>query len=100
MRFSIRDLLWLMVVAAIGVCWWIDHREQTTKNYRTEMIRWRFRAESLKAYVEKSSEKVTFLKNNFGTQEVTVEGPSGYSTSGMPDPNQDTTRGRAHLTAD
>jgi hypothetical protein len=24
MRFSIRDLLWLVVVAALAVSWWID----------------------------------------------------------------------------
>jgi hypothetical protein len=27
MRFTIRDLLWLTVVAALGVGWWIDHRK-------------------------------------------------------------------------
>lgn len=26
MTFSIRDLLWLMVVAAILTAWWLDHR--------------------------------------------------------------------------
>jgi hypothetical protein len=26
-RFSIRDLLWLMVVVALGVAWWIDRRQ-------------------------------------------------------------------------
>jgi ABC-type uncharacterized transport system permease subunit len=25
LRFSIRDLLWLTVVAALGVGWWLDH---------------------------------------------------------------------------
>ena len=24
MRFTIRDLLWLTVVVALGVAWWID----------------------------------------------------------------------------
>jgi hypothetical protein len=24
-RFTIRDVLWLTVVAALGVGWWIDH---------------------------------------------------------------------------
>jgi hypothetical protein len=24
-RFSIRDLLWLTVVVAIGLGWWLDH---------------------------------------------------------------------------
>jgi hypothetical protein len=29
LRFTIRDLLWLLVVAAIALGWWLDHREQT-----------------------------------------------------------------------
>ena len=26
-RFTIRDLLWLTAVVAMGVAWWIDHRK-------------------------------------------------------------------------
>jgi hypothetical protein len=26
LRFSIRDLLWLIFLAAILVAWWLDHR--------------------------------------------------------------------------
>ena len=26
-RFTIRDVLWLTVVVAVLVAWWIDHRE-------------------------------------------------------------------------
>jgi len=25
-RFTLRDGLWLLVVAALAVCWWLDHR--------------------------------------------------------------------------
>ena len=25
MRFTIRDLLWLMVVVGLGLGWWLDH---------------------------------------------------------------------------
>ena len=25
MRFTIRDVLWLMVVVGLGIGWWIDH---------------------------------------------------------------------------
>jgi hypothetical protein len=28
MRFTIRDLLWLTVVVALGLCWWRDHISQ------------------------------------------------------------------------
>ncbi len=30
-RFTIRDLLWLTVVAALAVGWWIDHRRLSEK---------------------------------------------------------------------
>ena len=26
-RFSIRDILWLTVVVALGISWWADHRK-------------------------------------------------------------------------
>ena len=25
-RFTIRDALWLMVVVALGLGWWVDHK--------------------------------------------------------------------------
>ncbi|HUE72102.1 MAG TPA: hypothetical protein VMP01_14545 [Pirellulaceae bacterium] len=28
MKFSIRDLLWLTALAALGICWWLDHHRQ------------------------------------------------------------------------
>ena len=30
-RFTIRDVLWLTVVVALAVGWWIEHRSQTAK---------------------------------------------------------------------
>ena len=27
LRFSIRDLLWLTIVVAMGLGWWLDHRQ-------------------------------------------------------------------------
>jgi hypothetical protein len=29
LRFTIRDLLWLTLVVALAVGWWIDHRRLT-----------------------------------------------------------------------
>jgi|GEM_PF-2485971 hypothetical protein len=26
MKFSIRDILWLTILAAVAVAWWLDHR--------------------------------------------------------------------------
>jgi hypothetical protein len=33
-RLSIRDLLWLMVVVVIGVCWWQEYRHRGPENAR------------------------------------------------------------------
>jgi len=40
-RFTIRDVLWLTVVVALGVAWWIDHQRPRSPN------QWQLRAESL-----------------------------------------------------
>lgn len=36
MKFSIRDLLWLTALAALGVCWWLDHRRLTNRIARLD----------------------------------------------------------------
>ena len=43
MRFSIRDLLWFTVVAAVAVGWWLDHRQ--LQQLRSENIK-------VKSYME------------------------------------------------
>jgi hypothetical protein len=30
LRFTIRDVLWLTVVVALSIGWWLDHRSQAT----------------------------------------------------------------------
>jgi hypothetical protein len=30
-RFTIRDLLWLMVVVAVAMAWWVNHRRQAAE---------------------------------------------------------------------
>jgi hypothetical protein len=41
-RFTIRDLLWLMVVVAILLAWWVDHgsvfRARTNLKRREEAL--------------------------------------------------------------
>lgn len=32
LRFSIRDLIWLMLVAAFAVGWWVDRQKQQQVN--------------------------------------------------------------------
>jgi len=36
-RFTIRDVLWLMVVVAISVAWWMDHGQLTDRAARLKM---------------------------------------------------------------
>jgi hypothetical protein len=31
MRFTIRDLLWLTLLAAVAVAWWVDRRAQARR---------------------------------------------------------------------
>ena len=31
MRFTIRDLLWLTLLATVAVAWWVDRRETAEK---------------------------------------------------------------------
>lgn len=31
MRFTMRDWLWLTVLLAVAIAWWIDHRVQTQR---------------------------------------------------------------------
>jgi hypothetical protein len=37
-RFTIRDLLWLTVVVALGVAWWVDRRQQESEILRRASI--------------------------------------------------------------
>ena len=40
LRFTIRDLLWLLVVAALCAAWWTDHRNvrrEQAEMYRTQL---------------------------------------------------------------
>jgi hypothetical protein len=36
-RFTIRDVLWLTVVAAVALAWWTDHRRLTERAARLKM---------------------------------------------------------------
>ena len=36
-RFTIRDLLWLMVVVGLAVAWWLDRRNLTDIAARLKM---------------------------------------------------------------
>jgi hypothetical protein len=40
MRFTIRDLLWLTVVVALGVAWWVDRRSVFIQKERFKIDAW------------------------------------------------------------
>jgi hypothetical protein len=37
-RFTIRDVLWLMVVVGMGVGWWVEHRQQVALRLKQTKI--------------------------------------------------------------
>lgn len=49
MRFTIRDLLWLMVVVACLLGWWVEHRQM--KAMAKEGKTWEARAYSLRNFL-------------------------------------------------
>jgi uncharacterized protein HemX len=42
-RFTIRDLLWLIVVVALTVGWWLDH--QSYQSNFTRELQWKLQVE-------------------------------------------------------
>jgi hypothetical protein len=39
LRFQVRDIAWLLVVASVLLAWMVDHRDLATKN---QIIEWHF----------------------------------------------------------
>ena len=58
-RFTIRDTLWLTVVVALGVGWWIDHRTQRAE--RLEAVAMRHLVEH---YLGQEGYKVSWTDEN------------------------------------
>ena len=54
MRFTIRDLLWLTVVVALGLGWWLNHRAWVQKYSATahDSEIWQARTEDLQTRVD------------------------------------------------
>ena len=38
-RFTLRDLFWLVLVAAMGCAWWVE-RQATTERERQSRVAW------------------------------------------------------------
>ncbi len=61
-RFTIRDVLLVMVIVGLAVGWWIEHRR--IRSLEFEALRWELRASSLADYVEqKEGTKVEFYRD-------------------------------------
>jgi hypothetical protein len=81
MRFTIRDLLWSTVVAAVCAAWWMDHRYQTAEPHpMAELWRWRTQAisevigEKLGWWVAWSEEDLTVYDKD-GKEVRTIRAP-------------------------
>ena len=62
-RFTIRDVLWLMVVVGLACGWWMQWR--AGKHYQTKAANWETKAAVLKDVVEKATPLViTFQESS------------------------------------
>jgi hypothetical protein len=78
-RFTIRELVFVIGIVAMGVAWLIDHQRLATANHETEMKDWKFRAETLKNWIESGTlVKVEFRTHGFG-QDVRITTGNKYS---------------------
>jgi hypothetical protein len=61
-RFTIRDVLWLTVVAAMGVGWWLEHQQSAVLKSKAKQLQ----ADLIVANheVRSSAELITALLKN------------------------------------
>jgi hypothetical protein len=85
-RFTIRDLLWVTVVVALGVAWWIDRRQM--RNQLDEANKWRTRAGGLEYVLRREFGNVRWVpggvevhaKTHWYTLDETKHEPSQPTT--------------------
>ena len=80
-RFTIRDVLWLTVVVAMGVAWWMEHDVK-----RKTIVLWKLRATTAARLMEQTGWKVNWKKNGGATfdghgQRLDVGAPSAWNLS-------------------
>jgi hypothetical protein len=73
-RFTIRDLLWLTVLVAIAVSWWIDNKriEKTISKIKGEQAKWT----QEQAVLRQHSEDALAILDDWNKQHGNP--PSGY----------------------
>lgn len=66
MRFTIRDLLWLTVVMALGVGWWIDRTEtaSTSVSHHKRALHAEVKCEALMEVIDRMGYQVGFDSND------------------------------------
>ena len=70
MRFTIRDLLWLTVVVALGVGWWVD-RGRLAHAHRQQSAAWRERWNDLVVKLHQHGWTIQFSDDYSGIAELT-----------------------------
>ncbi len=68
-KLHIRDLFWLVMVCALAVGWWVDHRTQALKNlgFGQQAALWRQRAHWL-AFAVQDSYEIAWTKTEMGVR--------------------------------
>jgi hypothetical protein len=61
-RFTIRDVLWLTVVVALAVGWWIDRTRQAASADRLAVLEAVIGAERLTVTFDKEGEDISQIK--------------------------------------
>jgi hypothetical protein len=64
LRFTIRDLLWLTLVVAMGLGWWLDHRQAQRNN----LIWWRIEQRNGRTVIsdDDTGKPIRELNDGFG----------------------------------
>ena len=67
-RFTIRDVLWLTVVVAMGAGWWVEHRQQVELRVKQariqeELVR-AHQAEAMRARESEAAGRVRAIQEN------------------------------------
>lgn len=76
MKLSIRDFLWLMVVAAIATAWWLDHSRCQKRLFYLERI---------KPFMEHSTSRLRHLRSHPNAEAagaIELEGGDGSRDGG------------------
>jgi hypothetical protein len=72
LRFTIRDLLWLMVVVGMGAGWWVSSREKD-RYYLDEMLK---ASERSGRHLESIRRSIRSIETNSASHPTTTAPPT------------------------